>query len=65
MIARLRTEPIPLRQRKPGLDFPVAVERVLAKAMARDVSARYATMPEFAEALRAAARPGGGVLRSR
>jgi serine/threonine protein kinase len=65
MIARLRTEPIPLRQRKPGLDFPEAVERVLSKAMARDAAARYATMPEFAAALRAAAKPGGGAPRSR
>jgi eukaryotic-like serine/threonine-protein kinase len=60
MIARLRNEPIPLRQRQPGLDFPEAVERVLAKAMARIPDERYTTTPEFAEEMRKAARGSGG-----
>jgi serine/threonine-protein kinase len=54
MIARLRNDPIPLRQRRPGMDFPEAVERVLARGMARDPDQRYATTLEFAAALRKA-----------
>lgn len=52
MIARLRAEPIPARNRRPEL--PEAVDRVLLKGMAREASERYATAPEFAAALRAA-----------
>jgi serine/threonine-protein kinase len=55
MIARLRNEPIPLRQALPGVEFPESVERVLLKGMSRDADARYATAPEFAEALAQAA----------
>lgn len=53
MIARLRAEPIPARERRP--DIPEAVDRVLAKAMARAPEDRYQSAPEFAQALRAAA----------
>ena len=53
MIARLRAEPIPARERRP--DIPEAVDRVLLKAMARAPEDRYQTAPEFAQALRAAA----------
>jgi serine/threonine protein kinase len=60
MIARLRNDPIPLRQRVPGKDFPEAIERVLAKAMARNPDERYATTPEFAAELREAAKGTGG-----
>lgn len=49
MIARLRAEPIPARNRRPEL--PEAVDRVLLKGMAREASDRYATAPEFAAAL--------------
>lgn len=52
MIARLRAEPIPARNRRP--DLPEAVDRVLLKGMAREASERFATAPEFAAALRAA-----------
>lgn len=52
MIARLRSDPIPARNRRPEL--PEAVDRVLLKAMARAPEDRYATAPEFAQALRAA-----------
>lgn len=52
MIARLRAEPIPARNRVP--EIPEAVDRVLLKGMAREVGDRYATAPEFAAALRAA-----------
>ncbi len=52
MIARLRAEPIPARNRR--ADIPEAVDRVLLKGMAREANERYATAPEFAAALRAA-----------
>jgi serine/threonine-protein kinase len=55
MIARLRNDPIPLRQRRPGMDFPVAIEQVLMKGMARNADDRYNTTIEFADALKAAA----------
>jgi serine/threonine-protein kinase len=50
MIARLRSEPKPLRESRPELDFPEAIERVLAKAMARNPDERYQSTREFAEA---------------
>ncbi len=53
MIARLRLDPIPARNRRP--DLPEAVDRVLLKAMARAADDRYQTAPEFAQALRVAA----------
>ena len=59
MIARLRNDPIPLRQRRPGMDFPEAVERVLGKAMSRNADDRYVTTIEFAQELAAAAEGGG------
>ncbi len=66
MIARLRAEPIPIRQKRPDLNFPEAVEQVLLKGMAREADHRYQTAPEFAAALAAAAgnapRGNSGVL---
>jgi serine/threonine protein kinase len=53
MIARLRNDPIPLRQRRPGMDFPAGIEKVLTKAMARNADERYATTLEFAADLKA------------
>ena len=53
MIARLRSDPIPARNRRP--DLPEAMDRVLLKAMARAPEDRYQTAPEFAKALRTAA----------
>ena len=58
MIARLRSDPIPLRKMRPDLDFPEAVEKVLGKAMSRNPDDRYQTVVEFADALAVAA---GGV----
>jgi serine/threonine-protein kinase len=58
MIARLRSDPIPLRRMRADLDLPEAVERVLSKGMQRNVDDRYQTTLEFAEAFAAAA--GGG-----
>ena len=55
MISRLRSEPTPLRQLRPDLEFPAGVERVLLKAMQRDAGARYQTAPAMAEAFAAAA----------
>jgi serine/threonine-protein kinase len=58
MIARLRSDPIPIRRMRPELDIPEPVERVLNKAMARSADDRYQTVVEFADALAMAA---GGV----
>jgi serine/threonine protein kinase len=55
MLARLRSDPIPLRKLRPELDYPADVERVLLKGMAKDASDRFATAPDFADALARAA----------
>ena len=55
MIARLRNEPIPLRQARPELEQHEPVERVLLKAMSREPDSRHSTAPEFATALAQAA----------
>jgi serine/threonine-protein kinase len=60
MINRLRTEPTPIRQMRPDMNINNANEIVLNKGMARDVSNRYSTAPEFASALAAASRGEGG-----
>ena len=65
MIARLRSEPVPLRQARPELEFSEALEKVLLKAMMRAPDDRYTTAPEFATALATAigGKPGdSGVL---
>jgi eukaryotic-like serine/threonine-protein kinase len=66
MIARLRSDPVPLRKMRPDLEFPEAVERVLNKAMARTPDERYQTTVEFADALARAAAPSsseaGGLI---
>lgn len=59
MIARLRSDPISIRTRRP--DIPEAVDAVLTKGMARNADDRYPTAVEFAAALAAAAGGGGGV----
>lgn len=60
MIARLRSDPIPLRQMKPELNLPESVEKVITKALSRDPDGRYASALEFADGLEAAIKPGGG-----
>jgi serine/threonine protein kinase len=60
MIARLRSEPTPIRQARPDLAFTEAVEKVLIKGMARDPDNRYTTAPEFAAALAQAASGKAG-----
>jgi serine/threonine-protein kinase len=56
VIARLRSEPIPLREARPDLDLPAPVERVLVKAMQRNPEDRYQNAIEFASAFAAASR---------
>jgi serine/threonine protein kinase len=65
MIARLRSEPMPVRMAAPQLTIPEAVERVLAKGMQRDPNDRYVTAPEFAQALATAVKGEGGSGDSR
>jgi serine/threonine protein kinase len=55
MVARLRAEPVPIRRMRPDLNFPDAVEQVLAKGMARDPGDRYRTAVAFATAFSEAA----------
>jgi len=57
MLARLRSDPTPIRKLRPELSLPAAVERVLLKALARSPDHRYASAPDFAAALAAASRP--------
>jgi serine/threonine-protein kinase len=54
MIARLRSDPTPLRQLRPELNFPESAERVLQKGLRRNPDERYQTTLEFAAALEAA-----------
>ena len=56
MIARLRSDPIPLRRARPDLDFNPIVEKVLLRGMERNPDDRYQSAPAFAEALASAAR---------
>jgi len=65
MIARLRSDPIPLRRMRSDLPLPEAVERVLTKAMQRAPEARHQTTLEFAEAFAAAAEDGSSPSESR
>jgi eukaryotic-like serine/threonine-protein kinase len=51
MIARLRSDPVPIRRMRPELDIPEAVEKTLNKAMSRNPDDRYQTVLEFADAL--------------
>lgn len=65
MIARLKSEPTPIRAARPDLNFPATVERVLLTSMEREPADRFQSAPEFAAALADAAKSGGtasGVL---
>jgi serine/threonine-protein kinase len=55
MIARLRAEPTPIRERRPELGFSEEIEKVLLKGMARLADDRYPSAAEFAQAFTAAA----------
>ena len=54
MLARLRTDPTPLRDLRPGLAVPADVERVMRRGLAADREARHPTAPAFASAFAAA-----------
>jgi serine/threonine-protein kinase len=56
MIARLRGQPVRLRQVK--ADFPAKVETVIHQALAMDPAQRFGSMAEMAQALEAAHSPG-------
>jgi serine/threonine-protein kinase len=56
MIARLRGQPVKLRQVKP--DFPAKVESVISQALAMDPAQRFGSMAEMAQAFEAAHAPG-------
>jgi serine/threonine-protein kinase len=56
MIARLRGQPLRLREVKP--DFPSKVEAVINRALAMDPIERYGSMTELALAFDAAHTPG-------
>ena len=55
LLARLKSQPTPIRELRPDLDLPAELERVLLKALQRVPEDRYATAPEFARALKLAA----------
>src|SRR5437868_4223173 len=57
MIARLRSQPIPIRQYRP--DVPDTVEKALTKALQTNPDDRFTTAIEFSEALSGSAAPGG------
>jgi serine/threonine-protein kinase len=63
MIARLRSDPIPLRKVRGDLQFSEAVEEVLRKAMQRNPDDRYQTALEYADALTRAAAASYGTPR--
>ena len=60
LLARLRSHPTPIREMRPDLDLPPELEKVLVKGLERVPDERYATTPEFAAALAAAASGAGG-----
>jgi serine/threonine-protein kinase len=53
MMARLNGAPRTLRQARPNLRLPAAVDTVLEKALRREPKERYSTAVEFADALTA------------
>jgi serine/threonine protein kinase len=54
MMARLRGGPVPMRELRPDLEIPDAVQAVIDKALHRSPDDRYASAPAFAAALAAA-----------
>ena len=64
LLARLRSHPIPISEMRPDLGFPAEIEKVITRALQRLPAERYATAPEFAAALSAAAE-GGAARRGR
>jgi eukaryotic-like serine/threonine-protein kinase len=66
MMARLRGGPVPMRELRPDLEIPGAVQAVIDRALHRSPDDRYAGAPEFAAALAAtqvaAPRRPNGIL---
>ena len=60
MIARLRSQPIPVRQLR--ADVPPAVEKALARALQTNAEDRFATALEFADALTGSSESSGGLF---
>jgi serine/threonine-protein kinase len=60
MIARLRSQPVPIRSLRS--DVPDAVEKALTKALQTNPDDRFATAIEFAEALTSTQESSGGFL---
>jgi serine/threonine-protein kinase len=60
MIARLRSQPIPIRQLRP--DVPTALEKALHKALQTNPDDRFTTALEFAEALTGSSDASGGLF---
>jgi serine/threonine-protein kinase len=60
MIARLRSQPIPIRQLRP--DVPAPVEKALTRALQTNPDDRFGTALEFAEALTATGEAPGGLF---
>jgi len=60
MIARLRSQPTPIRQLRP--DVPAPVEKALTRALQTSPDDRFTTALEFAEALTGASPSSGGGL---
>jgi hypothetical protein len=58
MIARLRSQPIPIRQYR--ADVPPAVEKALTKALQTNPDDRFSTALEFGEALSGSNPAAGG-----
>jgi eukaryotic-like serine/threonine-protein kinase len=58
MMARLRGGPVPMRELRPDLEIPDAVQVVIDKALHRSPDDRYASAPEFAGALAGALATG-------
>ncbi len=62
LLARLKSHPTPIREMRPDLELPAALEEVLIKALERVPDERYASAPEFAAAVKGAAGRAGGLL---
>jgi eukaryotic-like serine/threonine-protein kinase len=58
MMARLRGGPVSMRELRPDVEIPEAVQLVIDKALHRSPDDRYASAPEFAAALAAAQAAG-------
>src|SRR5229473_8203184 len=60
MIARLRSQAIPIRQYRP--DVPDPIEKALTKALQTNPDDRFTTAIEFSEALTVSVAPSGGLF---